>query len=136
MPGVGWLMRHTLPRILVEQGYRNVFGDPGKVTPEMIERSIDIMRREGNRRAFVDRFRQPRPPSFAHRIPQLTLPTLIIWGGRDRLISPADAHRFHREIAGSTLAIFDDLGHTPEEEDPVRTVAAMRQFLALTPNGQ
>jgi pimeloyl-ACP methyl ester carboxylesterase len=131
MPGVGWLLRHTLPRILVEQGYRNVFGDPGKVTPEMIDRSVDIMRREGNRTAFVDRFRQPRAAGFADRIPQLKLPTLIIWGGRDRLISPADAHRFHRDIAGSTLAMFDDLGHTPEEEDPVRTVVPVRQFLGL-----
>jgi hypothetical protein len=29
------------------------------------------------------------------------------------------------------LAIFDDLGHAPEEEDPARTVEAVKQFLQL-----
>jgi pimeloyl-ACP methyl ester carboxylesterase len=27
------------------------------------------------------------------------------------------------------LVIFEDLGHAPEEEDPARTVAAVKQFL-------
>jgi pimeloyl-ACP methyl ester carboxylesterase len=30
---------------------------------------------------------------------------------------------------GSTLFIFDDLGHAPEEEDPVGTAAAVKRFL-------
>jgi len=59
------------------------------------------------------------------------VPTLIIWGGRDRLIPPDDAERFHRDIAGSTLVVFDDLGHAPEEEDPARTVVAVKRFLGV-----
>ncbi len=59
------------------------------------------------------------------------MPTLILWGGRDRLIPPEDAERFHREIAGSTLVMFEDLGHAPEEEDPARTVAAVKRFLGM-----
>jgi pimeloyl-ACP methyl ester carboxylesterase len=61
----------------------------------------------------------------------LTLPTLILWGGRDRLIPPGDAEHFHRDIAGSTLVMLSDLGHAPEEEDPIRSVAAVKQFLGL-----
>ena len=33
--------------------------------------------------------------------------------------------------AGSQLVILDDLGHVPQEEDPVRTVAVAKQFLGL-----
>jgi len=131
MPGVTWLMQHTLPRFLVEQGLRNVFGDPDRVMPEMIDRAIALTQREGNRRALVERAKQRPTQSFAHRIPELKLPTLIIWGGRDRLLPPDDAERFHREIAGSTLVMFDDLGHAPEEEDPARTVAAVKEFLGV-----
>ena len=58
MPVTPWLMRHTLPRSLVEQGLRNVFGDPSHVTPEMVERSIELTQREGNRRALIERTRQ------------------------------------------------------------------------------
>ena len=96
----------------------------------MVERSIELTQREGNRRALLDRFsqRRPRPVSTAFR--ELKLPTLIVWGGRDRLIPPDDADRFHRDIAGSTLVIFDDLGHAPEEEDPVRTVVAVKRLPA------
>jgi pimeloyl-ACP methyl ester carboxylesterase len=131
IPGVGWLLQNTLPRFLVEQGFRNVFGDPRRVTAEMVDRSVALTRREGNRHAIVERFRQRRPGTLADRIPQLKLPTLIVWGGRDRLIPVEVAHRLHRDIAGSTLAIFDDLGHAPEEEDPARTVEAVKQFLQL-----
>jgi pimeloyl-ACP methyl ester carboxylesterase len=134
LPVINLLLTHALPRSLVEQGLRNVFGDPARVTPEMVDRAIAINQREGNRRALVDRFRQGQQRqagSLAHRIPELKLPTLIVWGGRDRLIPPDDAERFHRDIAGSVLAIFDDLGHAPEEEDPARTVVAVERFLGL-----
>jgi pimeloyl-ACP methyl ester carboxylesterase len=131
MPVVSWLLQHTLPRFLVVQGMRNVFGDPAKVTPEMVDRAVELTQREGNRRAFIERARQRSSASLAHRIAELKLPTLVMWGGRDRLIPPDDAERFHRDIAASTLAMFDDLGHAPEEEDPARTVAAVKQFLGL-----
>jgi pimeloyl-ACP methyl ester carboxylesterase len=129
IPGVGWLMQHTLPRFLVEQGMRNVWGDPGKITPVMIDRAVELTQREGNRAAIVARFMQRRsgsPPRYA----DVKAPTLIIWGGRDHLIPREAADALHRAIAGSTLAVFDGLGHAPEEEDPQATVEAVKAFLA------
>jgi pimeloyl-ACP methyl ester carboxylesterase len=131
LPIIGFLMEHILPRSLVAQGFRNVYGDPGKVTDEQIERSVELTLRAGNRRALIERAKQRRSGIFAERIRELTLPTLILWGGRDRLIPPDDAERFHNEIAGSELVIFEDLGHAPEEEDPARSVAAVKQFLGI-----
>jgi pimeloyl-ACP methyl ester carboxylesterase len=131
MPGINQMLSHTLPRFLIESGMRNVFGDPAKVTQEMVDRAYEITLREGNRQAMVARFNQPRRTALAGRIPEIKVPTLIIWGGRDRLVPPDDAQRFHQDIAGSTLAIFAGLGHAPEEEDPAATVAAVKQFLGL-----
>jgi pimeloyl-ACP methyl ester carboxylesterase len=131
IPGVSWLMQHTLPRFLVVQGVNKAFGDPSRATPELIERSIELTQREGNRRALIERAKQRPTASFAHRIPELKLPTLIIWGGRDTLLPPDDAERFHRDIKGSTLVIFDDMGHAPEEEDPARSVVPVKQFLGI-----
>jgi pimeloyl-ACP methyl ester carboxylesterase len=129
LPGISWPLQNTLPRFLVVQGFHNVFGNPDRVTPEMIERSIELTQREGNRRALLDRFSQRQPGSLSSRIPELKLPTLIVWGGKDRLIPPENAERFHRDIQGSTLVIYGDLGHAPEEEDPARTLEAVKQFL-------
>ena len=50
IPGMDWLFENILPRSLVEQGFRDVWGDPSRVTPEMVERSIELTQREGNRR--------------------------------------------------------------------------------------
>jgi pimeloyl-ACP methyl ester carboxylesterase len=131
IPGVNQMLSHTLPRFLIASGMRNVFGDPSKVTDLMVDRAYELTLREGNRQAMVARFNQPRRIPLAVRIPEIKVPTLIIWGGRDRLVPPDDAERFHQDIAGSTLVIFDGLGHAPEEEDPARTVVAVKQFLGM-----
>ncbi len=124
------LMLVTLPRGMVESSLRNVYGDPTKVTPELVDRYFDITTREGNREALAQRFRQaPHGPGH-ERIRNLRVSTLILWGELDRLIPPAHAELFHRDIPGSRLVTFPGLGHTPHEEDPAATVQALRQFLA------
>lgn len=129
-PILNRLANVVLPRRLVESSLRNVYGDPSRITPEQVDLYFDLATREGNRRALVARFEQAPSGPGAERIAGLKMPTLILWGGRDRLIVPTHAERFHRDIAGSQVVVFDDLGHIPHEEDPVRTVAAVRTFLA------
>jgi len=58
------------------------------------------------------------------------LPTLILWGDRDNLIPPELGERFHQDINDSQLVRFDQLGHVPQEEDPTKTVNALKNFLA------
>ncbi|WP_281784505.1 alpha/beta fold hydrolase [Sinimarinibacterium flocculans] len=123
------LMRVTLPRGFIDSSVRNVYGDPAKVTPELVDRYYELTLRAGNREALRERFVQAQAGPGAERIRELTQPTLILWGGRDRLIPPADGERFARDIAGSELVVFDDLGHVPHEEDPARTLAAVQAFL-------
>lgn len=124
------LMRDVLPRGVIDSSIRNVFGDPAKVTPELVDRYFDLTTRAGNRQALAQRFAQTQPGDLARRVPEIKVPTLIIWGGRDGLIPPEHGARFHKEIAGSQLKVFDTLGHVPQEEDPAATVAALREFMA------
>ncbi len=130
IPGLNRLMEFTLPRRVIESSLRNVYADPGKVTPELVDRYFELTLREGNRRALAHRFAQAPAGIHPDRIAALRLPTLILWGGRDRLIPPGDAQRFHRDIAGSRLIVFERLGHVPQEEDPATTVVAVKQFLS------
>jgi pimeloyl-ACP methyl ester carboxylesterase len=129
VPVLNRLMQFVTPRALVEASVRNVYGDPSRVTPELVDRYFEMTVRAGNRRALGQRFAQSEFGARAGRIAELKLPTLILWGGRDRLLPPADAQRFHRDIADSRLVILPDLGHVPHEEDPARTVAAVIEFL-------
>ncbi|MEF9482500.1 alpha/beta fold hydrolase [Ralstonia sp. 1B3] len=59
----------------------------------------------------------------------IRVPTLILWGQRDRWIPPAHAGEFARRIPGATLRMYPALGHIPMEEDPVRVGTDLCAFL-------
>ena len=128
-PVLNVLMRDVLPRSVVAASLRNVYGDPTRVTPALVDRYFDLATRAGNRAALVARFDQTTPGSLAERVPEIRVPTLILWGGKDRLIPLEFGARFARDIQGSRLVVFDTLGHVPHEEDPARTVAAVLPFI-------
>ena len=52
------IARVTLPRRVVEESIRNVYGDPARVTPELIERYFVLTLRDGNRAALAERLKQ------------------------------------------------------------------------------
>ena len=128
-PGLNLLTEHLLPRALVAASVANVCGDPQRLTPELVDRYFELTLREGNRRALGIRLRQFVRGEHAERIGTIRQPTLILWGGRDRLIPPSVGRTFQASIPGSRLVVFDELGHVPHEEDPARTVEALRAFL-------
>ena len=129
-PALRPIMARILPRSLIESSVRNVNGDPSKPSEALIDRYYDLARREGNRAALRARFQQGAIGVDPTRIREIKAPTLIIWGGRDGLVAPINAERFHKDIEGSRLVMFDDLGHVPHEEDPQRTLAVTLEFLA------
>jgi pimeloyl-ACP methyl ester carboxylesterase len=131
-PVLNTLMKEVLPRFLVKDSVENVFGDPTRVTPELVNRYFELTTRAGNRQALVERFKQTRPGEFSKRVSEIKIPTLILWGQRDHLIPAAIADRFHQDIATSTLVRFETLGHVPHEEDPLATVAALKDFLLVS----
>ena len=129
-PVLGKLLEYILPRSLVEKSIRNVFGDPDKVTSELVDRVSDLTLRPGNRRALPLRLAQ-RFKSNPENIKFITTPTLIIWGGQDRLIQPEVAQWFKRDVKGSKLVVFDHLGHVPHEEGAVETVTEAKRFIGF-----
>ena len=129
MPWLRGLMRHVLPRSVVESSVRNVYGDPNRVTPDLVDRYVAMTLRTGNRDALAQRMAQMSWGQNLGGLRTLTQRTLILWGGRDRLIPPAHAQQFARDIPGSTMVVFNELGHVPHEEDPQRTVLAVQRFL-------
>jgi pimeloyl-ACP methyl ester carboxylesterase len=131
IPVLNRVSEFALPRALVEESVRSVYGDPSKVTPELVDRYFELTLRDGNRQALRQRMEGLVPGEHAERIATLKQPTLILWGGRDKLIPPATAQLFQRQIAGSQLVLFPELGHVPQEEDPARSVQPVKAFLGL-----
>jgi pimeloyl-ACP methyl ester carboxylesterase len=131
LPIVGALGEWALPRAVVVQGLVAVYGDPERITGEQVDRYFELTLREGNRAALRQRIRQFEPDADAQRIATISQPTLILWGALDAVIPVAAAREFQRRIAGSTLVVFDRLGHVPQEEDPAASLLPVKAFLGI-----
>jgi len=127
-PVISSLFSHLDPRMLVERTLRQTYGDPTRVTPELVERYYELALRPGNRAAFGARTATPFEDQTAG-LSALRVPVLVLWGDKDSLIPVSDARRFAADIPGATLRIYPGLGHVPMEEDGRNTAADVREFL-------
>lgn len=60
------------------------------------------------------------------------VPSVIVWGRRDPIIPVAHAGIAHRGMPGSRLEVFDDAGHFPQLDEPVRFARTLRDFIGST----
>ena len=60
------------------------------------------------------------------------MPTLIIWGRRDRIIPVEHAQPTHEGMPGSNLELLDDAGHFPHLDDPLRFARTLEAFFHAT----
>lgn len=57
-------------------------------------------------------------PKLRHRLHRIDVPTLLIWGERDRVVSVSYAEAYRAMIPGATLVIVPEAGHLPQVEQP------------------
>jgi pimeloyl-ACP methyl ester carboxylesterase len=60
------------------------------------------------------------------------VPSLIVWGERDRMIPVQHGHDAHALMPNSRLEIFSEAGHFPFNDDPQRFAALLQDFIATT----
>ena len=125
------LLTFITPRFVVEASVENVFYNKSKVTDSLVDRYFDLTLREGNRQAFVDRFKMTDNKKAYRDINRIKQPTLILWGAKDLLIPVENAYHFQEDLSNGTLVILDDTGHTPMEESPVESLEAVMGFLQI-----
>jgi pimeloyl-ACP methyl ester carboxylesterase len=66
---------------------------------------------------------------LAKRLHRIQVPTLVLWGRQDRLVSCAYATEFGRRIADSHVEVLDECGHVLQLEQQERTLELVRRFL-------
>jgi pimeloyl-ACP methyl ester carboxylesterase len=57
-------------------------------------------------------------PKLPQRLHRVKIPTLLIWGASDGLVTAAYAEAYHRLIPASQLVIIPEAGHLPQVEQP------------------
>jgi 4,5:9,10-diseco-3-hydroxy-5,9,17-trioxoandrosta-1(10),2-diene-4-oate hydrolase len=64
------------------------------------------------------------------QLPKLQLPTLVVWGERDRVVPVVQAAKAVEQLPEAQLVVIPDCGHLPQVECPVEVATAFNQFLA------
>lgn len=128
-PVLNKVLTYITPRFIVKASVENVYFDKSKVTESLVDRYFELTRREGNRQAFVDRFKMAKDTSAYKNIKHIQQPTLILWGAQDLLIPVENANKFHKDLPINTLVILDNNGHTPMEESPMESLKPVLDFL-------
>jgi pimeloyl-ACP methyl ester carboxylesterase len=59
------------------------------------------------------------------RLPYLEVPTLVVWGARDRVFPESQAREAVARLRQGSLAVIPDCGHMPHVECPDRFLAAL-----------
>jgi pimeloyl-ACP methyl ester carboxylesterase len=65
-------------------------------------------------------------------VTRLEMPTLVIWGGRDRLLPLGPVPSFVERLPAGELEVIERCGHMPIIENPEKVAARMKTFLRET----
>jgi len=69
-------------------------------------------------------------PRLKHWLHRIDLPTLLIWGEQDAIVTPAYGRRWRDFVAGAAMQIIPDAGHYPHWEQPEAFVHHVTAFAA------
>jgi pimeloyl-ACP methyl ester carboxylesterase len=128
-PVAGNLLRWVTPRMMVRKNVLEVYADPSRVTDALVDRYYELLRRDGNRQALLDRLNGPLDPALDDRLGEVHVPVLLQWGEQDRWIPLPFAQRFAQGLRDATLVTYPDAGHVPMEELPEATAKDVAAFL-------
>ena len=133
VPIVGALAVYLTPaKCMAKSVLRLAYYDPKKITAEQIVAYAEPLAAPGGKHALLETGKQIIPPDFDKllaRYKDIEVPTLIIWGRQDKIISPEAGKLLAQAIKNSSLYWIDQCGHVPQEEKPEATIPLVLDFL-------
>jgi pimeloyl-ACP methyl ester carboxylesterase len=129
IPAMVRLMRYALPKVLVRMSLAPAFGDPGALTPELIDRYYDLMLAPGVREAMLERMQQTVLEDPEPLLRRIQAPTLLLWGQKDGMIPFTNSADYLRNLPNGVLVPLPATGHVPQEEAPALALPPLEAFL-------
>jgi len=68
-------------------------------------------------------------PQLKHWLRRISVPTLVLWGASDRIVTPDYGRAYSALIPGAQFAAIDKAGHHPELEQPRAFVDHVARFV-------
>jgi pimeloyl-ACP methyl ester carboxylesterase len=121
--------------------YRACSYDPELLHPDRFAQEVAMLRARdglgydpatlvGAARTLVGETLSPRPFSLWRAVEQITAPTLVLFGGCDRLMSPALAVPAARAFRNARVEVLADTGHLAQMQRPGLVAARFREMVA------
>ncbi|MFD4629581.1 alpha/beta fold hydrolase [Streptomyces sp. NPDC058284] len=144
VPGVAALFTRLTREWTAEQRVRGVlglcYGDPGRVTPEGFGAAVREMERRlqlpyfwdamaRSARGVVNAYTLGGQHGLWRQAERVLAPTLLVYGGRDLLVSFRMARRAAAAFRDSRLLTLPDAGHVAMMEYPETVATAFRELL-------
>lgn len=101
---------------------------PSFVKRHLAEQAVG--RRAMNRRILEDFTGRGRMMPLEPLLPSIAAPSLVLWGGADRVLDPSSVGVFEAGLRRSTTVMVKDCGHLPMIERPRETAEHYLAFLA------
>jgi len=111
---------------------RGLYARASRVTDREIDDAWRPLKVRGTRRAALAAIRTD-PTPYRGLEARVRVPTLVIWGERDRLLTAREAESVRSRIPGARLVLIPDAGHLPQRERPEAFAAAVSDFLDSLP---
>jgi len=133
IPIIGALAIYLTPaRFMAKSILKMAYYDPSKITAEQIEAYAAPIASPGGKHALLETGKRIIPPNIDKLVAKykdINVPTLIVWGQQDKIISPEAGRLLNQAIPQSKLKWIDQCGHVPQEERPEATVPLVLDFL-------
>jgi pimeloyl-ACP methyl ester carboxylesterase len=68
-------------------------------------------------------------PQLKRWLRRIAVPTLVLWGASDGIVSPAYGQAYSAAIPGSRFELIEHAAHHPEIEQPAATAERIAAFL-------
>ena len=105
------------------------FYDPDVATKELVDEVFDTTRSIPKCMRIVAIAKSAQRHNMADQIPNITIPTLLVWGLNDTITPPLVGHEFNRLIPNSELKFIDKCCHAPMMEHPEKFNQIVETFL-------
>ncbi|WCD88524.1 Pimeloyl-[acyl-carrier protein] methyl ester esterase [Streptomyces xanthophaeus] len=147
VPGMAALFGRLTRDLTAEQRTRGVmglcYGDPSRVTPDGFRYAVEEMERRmalpyfwdamtRTSRGIVDAYTLGGQHGLWRQAQRVLAPALLVYGGRDQLVSYRMAHRAAAAFRGSRLLCLPEAGHVAMMEYPEVVAAAFRELMRDT----
>lgn len=115
---------------LVRNGLEASFYDATLVDEAMVTRYSELARAPGHRDIILQMSTGRRVHATPEMLaPLAATPVLVLHGDTDRIVPSEHGPQFANAIQGSTLVMYENTGHIPQEEIPDRSAADVRAFI-------